>query len=85
MKTIYWTIRDPQGIHARPAGLLVKTVSDMTSRVSLAKGDKTADPRRIFSVMALAAKSGEELTFTLSGDEEESEAARLQAFLAEHF
>ena len=37
MKTFEYTITDPVGIHARPAGLLVKAVKEHASKVTITK------------------------------------------------
>ncbi|NBI81350.1 HPr family phosphocarrier protein, partial [Clostridiaceae bacterium] len=47
MKQLEFTIVDPLGIHARPAGQLCKAVGTMGSAVKLAAGEKEVDARRI--------------------------------------
>ena len=37
MKEFKYTITDPEGIHARPAGELVKAAKQFTSTIKLAK------------------------------------------------
>ena len=59
MITFTYTITDASGIHARPAGLLVKQAAGFPCAITLQKGEKTADAKRIFAVMSLAAKQGE--------------------------
>ena len=70
MKEFSYVITDREGIHARPAGLLVKEANRFASSITLAKGDKTGDAKRIFAVMGLAAKKGETLTVTVEGSDE---------------
>ena len=60
MKEFKYVVTDAEGIHARPAGLLVKKAGEFTSSVTIAKGDKSADAKRIFGVMGLGVKTGEE-------------------------
>ena len=45
MKEFKYVVTDPEGIHARPAGILVKQAAGYTSSVKITKGDKTADLR----------------------------------------
>ena len=71
MKTFTYVITDPEGIHARPAGLLVKKAGEFSCSITLKKGEKSADAKRIFAVMSLAAKKGEELTVICDGAQEE--------------
>ena len=41
MKTFQYTIQDEMGIHARPAGMLVKEAKAFSSKVTLEAGGKT--------------------------------------------
>ncbi len=84
MKEFKYTITDPLGIHARPAGLFVKEATLAESSVSLTKEDKTIDAKRIFSLMSLAVKCGEEVTVTVEGTDEEAIAAKLETFMKEN-
>ena len=84
MKEVTYTIQDAQGIHARPAGLLVKKLNEFTATPSLTKGEKTIDPRKMFALMGLGIKCGETVTFTLDGADEDAAAAALEAFLKEN-
>ena len=61
MKEFTFTITDPQGIHARPAGLLVKEAKKYESKITIAKGARNGDVKKIFAVMALGVKQGEEI------------------------
>ncbi|MBR7122659.1 MAG: HPr family phosphocarrier protein [Oscillospiraceae bacterium] len=81
MKEIKYVITDPLGMHARPAGMLVKAVAPYASKITVTAPTGTADARRLMALMKLAAKQGMELTFTVEGDDEEKAATDLQAFL----
>jgi phosphocarrier protein HPr len=81
MKTIQYTITDREGIHARPAGLLVKQANKFESAITIRKGEKSADAKRIFAVMGLAAKQNEEITVTAEGRDEEAAIAAIETFL----
>lgn len=85
MKSFEYTITDPQGIHARPAGLLVKLAAGFgDSDITLEKSGKTADAKRIFAVMGLAAKKDEVLKVTVAGGDEAAAANALETFLKEN-
>lgn len=79
-----FTVKDEMGLHARPAGLLVKEAAKCSSKVTLKKGDKTGDAKRIFNVMGLSVKGGEEVEIIVEGEKEQEEAAALEAFAAEN-
>lgn len=83
MKQLEFTIVDPLGIHARPAGQLCKAVSAMGSTVKISANGKTADARRIMSVMGLAVKGGAVVSFLLEGASEEEDARKLEAAMRE--
>ena len=74
MKKFEYTVKDPDGIHARPAGLLVKEAAKFACSISLEKDGKCADLKRIFSVMSLAVKGGETVTVVCDGVDEQAAA-----------
>ena len=84
MKEFKYVITDPEGIHARPAGILVKQAAGYQSSVKIAKGEKSADATRIFGVMGLGVKTGEEVTITVEGADEDTAAAELETFFKEN-
>lgn len=81
MKEFKYVIKDAEGIHARPAGMLVKEAAAFSGTVKIAKGDKEVDAKRLLAVMGLGVKCGEEITVRVEGDGEEAAAEKLQAFL----
>lgn len=58
----------------------MKEAVKCSSKVTIRKGDKTGDAKRIFNVMGLSVKSGEEVEITVEGENEEAEAAELKKF-----
>ena len=80
MKQFTYVITDEAGIHARPAGLLVKEAAKFASTTTIAKGAKKGDLKRIFGVMALGVKKGEEITVNCDGADEDAAAAALESF-----
>lgn len=81
MKSFNYTIKDAQGIHARPAGVLVKEAGRFKSDITIEKDGKKADAKRIFAVMGLGVKSGETITVNIEGEDENKAASSLQGFL----
>ncbi len=82
MKEFKHVINDPLGMHARPAGMLVKEVKKYASKITVIAPTGTADAARLMALMRLAAKAGMELTIQVEGADEEVAAAGLQEFLA---
>lgn len=79
-----FVVNDEMGLHARPAGLLVKEAAKCSSKVTLKKGEKTGDAKRIFNIMGLSIKGGEEVEVIVEGEKEQEEAAALETFVAEN-
>ena len=82
MKEFKHVIADPLGMHARPAGMLVKAVAGYASKITVTAPTGTADAKRLMALMRLAAKQGHELTVTVEGPDEDTAATELQAFLS---
>lgn len=80
MKSFNYVITDEVGIHARPAGILVKEAKKYASTISIVKGGKKADATRLMALMSLGVKCGEEVTVEVAGDDEETACAELEAF-----
>ena len=81
MKQFTYTITEPVGIHARPAGLLVKEAKKYESLVTVTKGEKSVDARKLMALMGMGVKCGETVTFTVEGADEETAAPALEAFV----
>ena len=84
MKQFTYTITDPVGIHARPAGLLAKAAAGYQSAITLEVNGAKSDAKRLMAIMRLAAKQGMELTVTCSGEDEDAAAEGLAKFLKEN-
>lgn len=85
MKKIEYTVKDPVGIHARPAGLLAKAAKALDSIVTITNaGGKSAEAKKLMAVMGLGVKTGETITFTIEGGDEEANAAAMEQFCKEH-
>ena len=81
MKTLKYVITDELGIHARPAGMLVKEAGKFASKIMVASPKKEVDAKRIMGVMSMGAKKGETLRFTIEGADEDAAAEAIEAFL----
>ena len=54
MKEFKYVVTDPEGIHARPAGMLVKAVKEFSCDIKIAKDGKAMNCKAIFGIMGLA-------------------------------
>ena len=57
-----YVITDEVGIHARPAGLLVKAAKEVGSKVTVTCNGKSADATKLMAIMSLGVKKGMEIT-----------------------
>lgn len=83
MQTFEYIIKAPQGLHARPAGLLVKCAQGCTSSVKLEVGEKSADAKRLFAVMGLGVKQGDTVRFHIEGETEQEDFNTIRTFCEE--
>lgn len=84
MKEFSYTITDPVGIHARPAGLLAKAAKAYQSTVTLYKGEKSANVTRLMAVMGLGVKCGDTVKVTAAGADEDTAIAEMETFFKEN-
>ena len=85
MKQFTYTITDPVGIHARPAGLLAKAAKSLDSTVTIAKADgKSAAATKLMAMMGLGIKQGDTVTVTIEGGSEEASAAAMEQFFRDN-
>ena len=84
MKEFKYVITDEVGLHARPAGRLVKEAAKYVSKVTISGGKKPVDGKRMMAVMSSGIKHGDEVTVTVEGEDEAEAAAALEAFMKEN-
>ncbi|MGN0974651.1 MAG: HPr family phosphocarrier protein [Gemmiger sp.] len=80
MKQFTYTIKEPVGIHARPAGLLVKEVKKYQSAVTIEKDGKGVNALKLMALMGMGIKCGDTVDVKVEGPDEEAAAAALEAF-----
>ncbi len=73
------------GLHARAASRFVTVASGFASEIQLAKNGQTINGKSIMGVMMLAAPKGTVLEMTVSGEDEDEAAARLERLVQERF
>ncbi len=84
MKSFNYVIADEQGVHARPAGILVKEAKKYASKATISANGKKADLTKLMAIMGMGIKKGAEVTVTVEGDDEETAAAALEKFFQEN-
>lgn len=85
MKEFTFVVKDPLGIHARPAGQLVKVAAGFgDTDVKIVANGKSVDAKRIMGVMQLGVKQGHEVTVTAEGAGEDAAIAAMEKFFQEN-
>lgn len=79
-----YVIKDEIGIHARPAGALVKIAKESESDVTMECKGKTADLKKIFALMSLAVKCGDEIKISVTGADEEKTLDEIREYLTKN-
>lgn len=84
MKQFNFTITDEIGMHARPAGLLVKLVKGFESTVTVEKNGNKIDATRLIALMGLGIKKGDTVTIEADGADEDEAIQKLSEFFNEN-
>lgn len=84
MKQFEYTIKDPVGIHARPAGLLAKLAKEFGDTVvTVTKGENTAKASQLMKLMSLGVKCGDTVTVAAEGPAEDAAIEAIRKFVEE--
>lgn len=81
MQKFSYVIKDKVGIHARPAGLLVKEAKKYESKIQIIKDTKSADATKLMAVMGLGVKCGDMIIVEIEGSDEEAVCEKMKIFL----
>ncbi len=84
MKQFTYTVNDPVGIHARPAGMLVKEAKNYTSTITIEKNGKAVNALKLMALMGLGVRKGDTVTVAAEGDDEDVAIAGLEKFFKEN-
>lgn len=80
MKNFEYVIRDEVGIHARPAGLLVKEAKKYESKIVISKDGKKAEATKLMALMGLGVKCEDTVTVEVEGADEDTAFEAVKAF-----
>lgn len=85
MKEFKYVIQDEQGIHARPAGELVKMANEFQSDIQMDKRGQKGNLKSIFGIMSLGVKQGDEITVTVDGSDEAAAVEKIEELFRKQF
>lgn len=80
MQKFEYVIKDEVGIHARPAGLLVKEAKKYQSEIHIVKDGKSAAATKLMAIMGLGVKCGDTVAIEVEGADEDAACEGIKAF-----
>ena len=75
------TVRNPSGLHLRPAGLLCGEAIKYKSSITFQYAGGTANGKSVLSVLGACVKSGDEITLVCEGEDEQAAIDALVALI----
>ena len=84
MNEFTYTIQDPQGMHARPAGKIAAIAQSYPGRVTLWKGEEGVDVKKLLPLIGTNLKQGDTVIIRVEGENEEQAASSMEAAFKEN-
>lgn len=75
------TIKNPTGLHARPASQLTQLCKSFPEKITLVTGGHQVDPKSIISILAAGMKSGTTITVQVEGENEQEVGEKIVTFI----
>lgn len=85
MKDFKYILKAKDGIHARPAGVLVQNAAKFKSEITIKCKDKEGSAKKLFALMKLGAKMGDEIIVIFDGEDEALAFDTIKKFIEENF
>lgn len=80
MENLTVAVKNPTGLHARPATELVRILKGFTAEATLAKGKKSANPKSLVKLLQIGIVEGDILDLTFDGSDETAARDAAEAF-----
>ena len=85
MDRFEYTIKDQNGLHARPAGLLVRKMQTVEGEWTIEKGDRSANLKKLLALMGLGIRCGDRITVRAEGNYRPEDVLEIKRFFEENF
>ena len=85
MKSFEYTVKDENGLHARPAGLLVRQAQELSSELTIECREKKASLKKLLAVMGLGVRCGDVVKISAAGENADEDLRKMKKFLEENF
>lgn len=79
------TIKNPTGLHLRPAGILCKEAMNFKALITFRYRGNTANAKSVLSVLGACIKSGDEIELVCEGEDELDALSHLVKLIEEGF
>lgn len=76
------TVRNKQGLHARPAALFVQIASRFDSRITVTKDSEVVNGKSIMGILMLGATKGSEIVIEAAGSDAEEAVSELEKIIS---
>ena len=77
-------LQNPSGLHLRPAGILCKAATKFQSHITITTADGTeANAKSVLSVLSACVKSGDMITLSCDGNDENAALKELELVIRE--
>ncbi len=80
MLSFEFTVKDELGIHARPAGMLVKEAKLYDSKITIVKGEKKVEATKLMGIRSMGIKQGETILVEVEGGDEAATLEGIKTF-----
>ena len=80
MKKFEYRVQDEVGMHARPAGMLVKEAKNYDSKIVIKANKKSAEATKLIALMGLGIKKGHNIEVEITGVDEEKAYEGIKSF-----
>lgn len=75
------SVKNPTGLHARPASQMVQFCKGFPEKITLVAGERRVDPKSIITILAGGLKQGTSLTVQVEGEHEQEVCEKVVAFI----
>ncbi len=81
MKKIAITVKDPAGMHARPASILSKEAGKFASDITIEYGEKQSNMKSIMGILSMGIQADSDIVISIEGDDESDAHVALETVL----
>jgi phosphocarrier protein HPr len=85
MITKSFVIKNTEGLHARPSGILVKTAQGFKSQIEVTTANGKKNAKSVINLMSLGLKQNEILELTFIGEDETQASEKISQLIESEF